>query len=197
MVAGKVIGENMRPDTMKLSNSFKQTTPYCGLPILVAALFLVRFRQIEPIILLWSMMIIVFGYITSVLDIKTKKIPNKLVLAMLLAWAITIVPVLYLETSTAVLLIKDSALGFALGGGLFLLVYVISRKGLGGGDVKFMAAAGLYLGLHGVVPTIFCGSILAAVVGCILLLSKKITRKDTMPLAPFLYAGMLINIFFV
>lgn len=150
----------------------------------------------NTIILLWSVMLIVFGGITSVLDIRTKRIPNKLVLSMLAAWVITIVPVLFLDTSRAVLLIRDSMLGFAFGGGLFLLVYIISRKGLGGGDVKFMAVAGLYLGFHGVIPTIFCGSILAAITALVLIVLKKLNRKDTMPLAPFLYVGMLITIFF-
>ena len=170
--------------------------PYFGLPVILALLFVVRFGKMEAIVFLWCLMLVVFGYITSVLDIRTKRIPNNLVLAMLVAWVITVVPVLFFDISRAFLLIKDSAFGFALGGGLFLLVYVISRKGLGGGDVKFMAVAGLYLGFHGVIPTIFCGSILAAITALILILLKKLNRKDTMPLAPFLYVGMLITIFF-
>ena len=37
--------------------------------------------------------------------------------------------------------------------------------------------------------------VLAAVTGLILILLRKIGRKDTMPLAPFLFAGILITFF--
>jgi leader peptidase (prepilin peptidase)/N-methyltransferase len=173
----------------------KQTVAYCGLPFILAILIILRTGHIDTVALLWYMLIAVFGYIATVLDIKTKKIPNKLVLIMLAAWAITLIPLIFLETSQAIILLIDSALGFCLGGGLFLLVYAVSRKGVGGGDVKFMAATGLYIGLYGIIPAIFYGSILAAITGLALLLLKKIKRKDKIPLAPFLYTGILITMF--
>ena len=77
---------------------------------------------------------------------------------------------------------------------LFLAVYLVSRKGLGGGDVKFMAASGLYLGVD-VLPAMFYGSVLSAAAGLGLLLAKKIGRRDAIPLAPFLFAGILIVLF--
>ena len=175
----------------------KPALPYVGLPALGIALLVVRVGQMDGFILLWCTLLLVFGYITAVRDIKTKKIPNSLVLAMLAAWLVTMLPMVFLETHASVTLLVDSALGFALGGGLFLLVYIISRKGLGGGDVKFMAVAGLYLGFYGVIPAMLYGTVLASLTGIVLLLSKKIGRKDTMPLAPFLFAGILITIFFM
>ena len=144
--------------------------------------------------LLLSLLLLAFGLIASVIDIKTKTIPNKLVLLMLSAWLVVMIPMVIFRTSEATVLLKDSALGFALAGGLFLLVYIISKKGLGGGDVKFMAVCGLYLGLYYVVPVIFIGSILAGLTGLTMLLLKKMKRKDTLPLAPFLYVGILLTI---
>jgi len=58
-----------------------------------------------------------------------------------------------------------------------------------------MAAAGLYLGFSETVPAILYGTVLAALVGLVLILLKKIGRKDTMPLAPFLFAGIIITVF--
>ena len=102
---------------------------------------------------------------------------------------------MFINTDNGVKALTDSLYGMALGGGLFLLVYLFSRRGLGGGDVKFMAAAGLYLGFSGVIPAILYGTILAALTGLILILLKKIKRKDAIPLAPFLFIGILIIIF--
>ena len=173
----------------------KYSLPYLGLPVVGGAFIALRGGHMDGIVLLWGAMLLVFGYHTAVYDIKTQRIPNKTVLAMLAAWVITIIPLLFFKKPLAVELIIDSALGFTAGGGLFLLVYIISRKGLGGGDVKFIAAAGLYLGIHGVIPTIFCGTVLAALTGLTLMLLKKIGRKDTMPLSPFLYIGILVTVF--
>ena len=138
---------------------------------------------------------IIFGCVAAVFDVKTKKIPNNLILAMLSAWLLTITPVLIIDTGAAIRLIKDSALGFAIGGGLFLVVYVISRRGLGGGDVKFMAATGLYVGYGGTLQIVLFGTVLAALTGLALILLKKIGRKDAIPLAPFLFVGILSTVF--
>ncbi|MDR0491767.1 MAG: prepilin peptidase [Oscillospiraceae bacterium] len=169
--------------------------PYTGILVIGAALLLIQAGRIDAFALLLGELILAFAYVAAVIDFKIKRIPNGVVLTMLVAWAIAMAPYLFLDTSVATALLMDSALGFAIGGGMFLLVYLFSRKGLGGGDVKFMAVAGLYLGLNGVLPAILCGTVLAAIVGLALILMKKIGRKDPIPLAPFLYAGILITVF--
>jgi len=173
----------------------KQILPYAGLPVILSAILILSLGNTDALIMLWNVSIIIFGYIASVFDIKERRIPNGLILAMLAAWVITMMPKLFLDTDVALSLLKDSALGFAIGGGLFLLVYLISRKGLGGGDVKFMAVTGFYLGFGGIVPAMLYGTILAALAGLTLIALKRISRKDRIPLAPFLYAGILIVIF--
>jgi len=105
------------------------------------------------------------------------------------------VPQLFFNTEAVLPVLKNAILGFAVCGGLLLLVYCVSRKGLGGGDVKFMTAAGLYLGFQGVLPAMLYGSVLAALFGIALMLLKKIGRKDSIQLVPFLYAGILITVF--
>jgi prepilin signal peptidase PulO-like enzyme (type II secretory pathway) len=66
---------------------------------------------------------------------------------------------------------------------------------LGGGDVKFMSVAGLYLGFSGTIPVILFGTVIAALTGLVLILLKKINRKDSIPLAPFLFIGIIITVF--
>ena len=169
--------------------------PFVGIPMIGAALIILRAGRMDTFIMLRYELLIIFGYIAAVFDIRVKKIPNSLILAMLAAWVLIMAPKLFFDTYTAVALLADSALGLAVGGGMFLLVYLISRKGLGGGDVKLMAAAGLYLGLGGVLPAMLYGTVSAALTGLMLILLKKIGRKDSIPLAPFLYAGILITVF--
>ena len=169
--------------------------PYAGVPVICAALLIRMAGNADAFLLLKFELLIMFGYAAAAHDLKAKRIPNGLVLAMVAAWIAIVTPKLFLDIGAAVGAIAGSALGFATGGGLFLLVYMISRKGLGGGDVKFMAASGLYLGFAGAIPAILYGSVLAALTGMALMLCKKIGRKDKIPLAPFLYIGMLITIF--
>lgn len=92
-------------------------------------------------------------------------------------------------------------LGLALGGGFFLAVYYIAilvykREGLGFGDVKLMAGAGLVLGWVNTFISVLLGSVAGAI---ILVLVRRFTKseKDTeYPFAPFLTAGILLALLF-
>jgi len=139
--------------------------------------------------------VILYATLAAIYDIKSRQIPNVLVLCMIGTWILIISTVLFIDVNQAVFTLIDSGFGFILGGGIFILVYFVSHRGLGGGDVKFVAAAGLYLGLGSTVASIFLGTLLAAITGLVLILFKKITRKDKMPLAPFLLVGIVLTIF--
>ena len=176
-------------------DKIKVAAPYLGLPFVVIGLILFQAGHIDTFFIFQNILLAIFGYFAAVIDIKSNIIPNKLVLAMLAVWVIIVIPRLFADIENTLGIITNAGLGFAVGGGLFLLVYIVSKKGLGGGDVKFMAAAGLYLGLGGVLPAMFLGTLFTGVVGLILILLKKIDRKGKIPLAPFLYIGILITLF--
>lgn len=174
----------------------KNVLIYSGIPIIVIGLLFYYFGKIDSFKLLHYILLIIFGYIASINDLKSKSVPNSLILIMLGAWVITMIPKLFLEIDSAAVILKDSILGFIIGGGLFLLVYIISRKGMGGADVKFMAAAGLYIGSARVLSAMLYGAVILALIGIILLALKKIGRKDTLPFIPFIYIGILIATFY-
>ena len=70
-----------------------------------------------------------------------------------------------------------------------LLVALFIRNGFGGGDIKMMAAAGLFLGLD---KTIIAGIIaftISGIYGLILLLTKNKGPKSKVKLAPYLALG--------
>ena len=166
--------------------------PYIGLPVLAILLLVLRWETENPVRLLLYEVLLVFGYVAAVGDLREMRIPNRLVGTMLGAWVLVMVPQLFLRTEVAIATAFSALVGALMSGVLLLVVYLVSRKGLGGGDVKFMAAAGLYLGADGVLPAMLYGAMLSALVGLCLVLGKKIGMRDAIPLAPFLYLGMLI-----
>jgi leader peptidase (prepilin peptidase)/N-methyltransferase len=88
-----------------------------------------------------------------------------------------------------------SLIGFVVGGGLFYLIAFLSRGGMGGGDIKYMAAAGALLGWQKTLLVIFSGSLLGTLYGLPLILLGKKGRKSKVPFGPFLAGATLIAIF--
>ncbi|MCL4491853.1 MAG: prepilin peptidase [Nitrospirae bacterium] len=90
---------------------------------------------------------------------------------------------------------KNSLIGLLLGGGLFYLIAVLSRGGMGGGDIKMMAMVGAFMGWKAVLLTTFLGSLTGSVVGIFLMIAKGKGRKAKIPFGPFLALGALITLF--
>jgi leader peptidase (prepilin peptidase)/N-methyltransferase len=84
--------------------------------------------------------------------------------------------------------------GLLTGGILFYLIAVISKGGMGGGDIKLIAMIGAFLGWQGVLFTTFSGALLGSLVGIILMLLGKKGRKDKVPFGPFLSCGAILFI---
>ena len=74
----------------------------------------------------------------------------------------------------------------ALGGGLFFLFLAfISGGALGGGDIKLIAALGLWLGWKSLLSVILYGAIAGGIAALVLLLMKKIKRKQFLAYGPY------------
>ncbi len=87
-------------------------------------------------------------------------------------------------------------LGSVLGAGLFLLIAVISKGGMGGGDIKLVAALGLWFGWKGLLVLLFIAFVIGAIVSVLLLLLRRKGRKDGIPFGPFLaFAAYLVSLF--
>ena len=91
---------------------------------------------------------------------------------------------------------KASFIGFLAGGGLFYAIAVLSRGGMGGGDIKMMAMVGSFMGWKSVLLTTFLGSFTGAVLGIFLMIFKGKGRKTRIPFGPFLALGTLITLFY-
>ena len=84
------------------------------------------------------------------------------------------------------------ALGIVGCGGLVFLIAIISRGGMGGGDVKFMALIGSFLGVPGGLTSFVIACVIGAIVGVILIVSGIKSRKDEIPFGPFISLGTIM-----
>lgn len=91
--------------------------------------------------------------------------------------------------------VRDSVIGFLAGGGLFYLVALVSRGGMGGGDIKMMAMVGSLTGWKSVLLTTFLGSLTGSLVGLFLMIFRGKGRKTKIPFGPFLALGSLLTLF--
>ncbi|MDU4959773.1 MAG: prepilin peptidase [Sporomusaceae bacterium] len=85
--------------------------------------------------------------------------------------------------------LADMLIAAAGGGSCMLLIAVLSRGGMGGGDIKLTAALGIWLGWQGTLLALFLAFVFAGLTGVFLLLARIKGRKDMIPFAPFLCAG--------
>jgi len=81
----------------------------------------------------------------------------------------------------------------------FLLLHLVSPRGMGFGDVRLSFLLGLFLGwldLRHVFLGIFVGFLLGSIVGIVLMVLRRRGRKDHIPFGPFLAAGSVIAVLF-
>ncbi|MDR3124623.1 MAG: A24 family peptidase [Endomicrobium sp.] len=93
-----------------------------------------------------------------------------------------------------------SLFGIIVGAGfLFLLSFlgglIYKKEVIGLGDVKLMAGVGAFIGCQKVLFAIFIAAVLASMVGLVLIVAKKITRKDYIAFGPFLSVGSFLTVF--
>lgn len=86
-------------------------------------------------------------------------------------------------------------LDFMIVSGFLMLVYVITKgKGIGGGDIKLMAVAGLLLGWKLVLVAFILGCFYGSVIHIIRM--KVIKADHVLAMGPYLSAGMLTAAWF-
>ncbi|MBQ8598399.1 MAG: prepilin peptidase [Lachnospiraceae bacterium] len=85
----------------------------------------------------------------------------------------------------------DYVIGFFAVSGLFMIAYWITRgRGIGGGDIKLMAAAGLLLGWKNILFALMVGSIAGSVIHLTLM---KLKNKDrVLAFGPYLALGIFV-----
>lgn len=174
----------------------------CGAPISPV------YPAVELVIaLLWAAVFYKFGFtwecliyaivmptlvIITVIDIQHQIIPDKITLPGI---------VFGLIAGSYMHGFVDSLIGLAVGGGLFLFLAEVYFKmrgmmGMGGGDIKYIAAAGALLGWVQVLLVIFIGALAGALFGGLGMSTQKLGFLSKIPFGPFLALATVISIFF-
>lgn len=123
----------------------------------------------------------------SVIDWRTFEIP----LAFnIFIFALGIVRVIYDFEHIVTYLIGMVAISLFL----FIVFLVTGGRGIGGGDIKLMAATGLLLGWKGIVAAFFLGCILGSVIHIILMIFFK--KDRTLAFGPYLSLGIFFAMFY-
>jgi leader peptidase (prepilin peptidase) / N-methyltransferase len=165
-------------------------------PLVLAAMLVIMAARFGPVPALPAYCFFaVVGTPLAFIDTQHKRLPDALTLP---AYPIALA-LLGLATLTAPgpSPFEIGLIGMATAGFLFLLQALIYPKGVGWGDVKLSGLIGLYLGwlgLRTLVSGLFLGYVLAALVGLILLATRRATRRSQVPFGPFMLAGALIAI---
>jgi leader peptidase (prepilin peptidase) / N-methyltransferase len=136
----------------------------------------------------------------ALIDLEHRIVPNTLVAAGLIAASLLFLPqlfALWLPVNSEFIVDRaflDGLAGLSLGGGVMLIIFLVSRGGMGAGDLKLMAMIGLYVGLRGAVLVMLLGFFLGALVGVAGMIFGKLTRKDALPFAPYLVMATLLEV---
>ena len=122
--------------------------------------------------------------VISIIDFKIKIIPNQLNVLLFISgiWSgFVFQEVTFLSRFLGV---------FSVSIPMFILA-ILCSGGLGGGDVKLIAASGVLLGIFAACA----GLLLGGLYGFFLLITKRAKRKDCFALGPFLCIGIAVVFF--
>lgn len=163
---------------------------YPSIELLSGLLFLYAYMKIG-----WSPELFIVGLLISlsiiviVSDLRYMIIPNKLLLFFLpLFILVRIIQPLELWYDP----MFGAICGFVLIGGTIIL----SKGGMGYGDLKLLTLFGFLLGFKQILVAFTLAVCFGAVIGAVLLLMKKVSRKTRMPFAPYLAFGALTSYFY-
>lgn len=129
-------------------------------------------------------------------DIKTYRIPNIFILLGLIYRAILIMCELLagVEGMKTILLSEVVAAGALL---LAAVLCTLAMKGsVGFGDMKLLVVMGLFLGLDAIWSAIFMTLIVSFFIAVGLLVTRKKTRKDSIPFGPAMVIGTYLSVAF-
>ena len=120
----------------------------------------------------------------AVMDARTYRIPNDILLWIGFTGM--------LRSAAGHIGWRAAGLGCLSGIALFCALLLVTRGGIGWGDVKMAGALGIWFGVGGILQIFVAAFTVAAGVSAILLLTKRKTKKDPIALGPYLCMGTLL-----
>ncbi|MES9738064.1 A24 family peptidase [Peribacillus frigoritolerans] len=147
-----------------------------------------------PIFLGWSGELLVGWILISlfmiifVTDVAYMLIPDKILLFFIVIFIV-------LRFSLPLMPWWDSIVGAAVGFSLLLSIAVVSKGGMGGGDIKLFAVIGFVLGMKMVLLALLFACFYGALLGITGLLTGILKKKTLIPFGPYIVFGTLTAYF--
>lgn len=127
-------------------------------------------------------------------DFKDRIIPNKLLLVALAGGIVVVGANAAADGAGVSALLIDAAVGAVAGGAIFLVSRLITKGGVGYGDIKMYCVIGLLAGFRGLFNILLLAMIVALVASLVALASKRKKLSDRLPLAPFTFVGVVLAV---
>ncbi|MGG3915677.1 prepilin peptidase [Rossellomorea vietnamensis] len=159
---------------------------YPFMEALTAGLFVLAYIEFGihwELLVAWTL--ISLFIIITVSDVKYMVIPDKV---LLFFSGLFLVERLFIPLTPW----WDNLIGAAAGFGLLLLIAVVSKGGMGGGDIKLYAVIGFVVGLKVMILSFMLATFFGAVFGLIALAFKLIERGKPIPFGPFIAVGTIL-----
>lgn len=86
-------------------------------------------------------------------------------------------------------------LGAAIGGGFFLLIALLWKGGMGGGDVKLALMVGAFIGYPLVLPWLLLSFIIGAMGGIVGMVAFKLKGKSAIPFGPYMATAAILTVY--
>ncbi|MBZ2173730.1 prepilin peptidase [Schnuerera sp. xch1] len=183
--------------------SLRRKCIYCGMKIslrypfaeiLNGIIFLALYYKFgfSTDFIFYSILFSIFILITLI-DINYHIIPNMLIYIILLE-SISYCFIKYFLHNGQLNLLGNLG-GLVLSGIIFLIIFIVSNGGMGGGDVKLIAVLGFILGMPKIILGIFLSFLLGGIISVLLLVLKIKERKDAIPFGPFIILAFVITLF--
>ncbi|MBQ3415095.1 MAG: prepilin peptidase [Clostridia bacterium] len=146
--------------------------------------------------------LIKFGFLAPLLisvfiiDYKNQIIPNRL---NLIIFEVGIIFTFIYSLSNVAIAI-NMVLGMLVGGGIFLIITLIGgmfygKETMGFGDVKLVAALGLFFGFSNTIIITLLSFLIGAILSIVLLLVKRKKTNEYIPFGPFITIAAFISMY--
>lgn len=107
--------------------------------------------------------------------------------------ALLYLAILWIGGASLLNVLAYGGLGLLLGSCVFLICSLLSRGGMGMGDVRLFAVLGLFCGWQRLIAVMFYTVLSLAVYGVARIVQKKLSLRSTLPIGPFALIGMVLT----
>ncbi len=177
----------------------KISMQYPFVEILTAAFSMLTWWWFDPLpYAIYFLLFIAPLIVITFIDLKHYIIPDIISLpGIAIGFLVTL---LFADDGLRIYLMIDRVLGVLVGGGgLFLIAWSYKKlkkqEGLGGGDIKLIAALGAFFGWKATIFIMMLSSVFGSVVGGLFLVLLKKDLKFAIPFGPFLAGAGICYLF--